>query len=133
VKNSDWHPPENIYVDVEGRDIRVPEIDEFLQDAITGASESIDHHRDQLLIVQWIKALSEDAIKAGEQYFTDRWTWDTGHPFDHFLSNIFEIEATRRRTLMRNIDDVMRTPDMASRLKKIQAYHDARDKADGNT
>ena len=129
----DWQPPVNTHVDVEGRDVRVPEIDEVLQDAIVGASESGNYLRVHTPLVQWITALSENEIKAGTQYFSDRWTWDTGHPIDRFLANIFELEAARRRVLHREIDRVMRTPEMAERLKIIQAYHDARDKEDGNT
>lgn len=129
----DWQPPVNTYVDVEGRDVGVPEIDEVLQDVITNVNNEWSRPGDQLFIVQWIKALSENAIKAGEQYFADRWTWDTGHPIDRFLANIFEKEAARRRTLMREIDKVMAAPEMAERLKRIQAYHDARDKEDGTT
>ena len=129
----DWQPPVNTYVDVEGRDVRVPEIDEVVQDAIIAARDQHHHHRDCVFLVQWIKALSENEIKAGTQYFTDRWTWDTGHHIDQFLANIFALETARRRELHREIDRVMRTPDMAARLKRIQAYHDARDKEDGNT
>lgn len=128
----DWQPPVNIYVEVEGRDVRVPEIDEVLQDVIIDACDQDSHH-DYVLIVQWIIALSDNEIKAGTQYFTDRWTWDTGHPLDQFLANIFELAAARRRVLHKEIDRVMRTPDMAGRLKRIQEYHDARDKEDGNT
>ena len=101
----------------------------MLQDAIIHDPS----HRDHLIIVQWIKSLSDNEIKAGTQYFTDRWTWDTGHPLDQFLANIFALENARRRELHREIDRVMRTPDMAARLKRILAYHDARDKEDGNT
>lgn len=127
-----WLPPENTYVEVDGKDVQVPEIDELLHDSIIGASESIDHHRDQILIIQWLKSLEGNEVRAGAQYFTDRWTWDTGHPLDQFLAHVFELEAARRRILMREIDRVMSTPEMTERLKRIQEYHDARDKADGN-
>ncbi len=128
-----WTPPKNTYVDVDGKDVLVPEIDEVIQDSIIGAKESIENHRDQVLIVQWLKALEGNEVRAGAQYFADRWTWDTGHPLDQFLARVFELEAARRRTLMREIDRVLSTPDMVERLKRIQAYHDARDEDDGNS
>jgi len=128
---SDWQPPAKTYVDVDGKDVQVPEINEVIQDAIIGAHKSRDH--DQVLIVQWLKALEGNEVRAGAQYFIDRWTWDTGHPFDQFLASVFELEAARRQTLMREIDRVMSAPGMTERLERIQAYHDAREKDGGTT
>ena len=103
---SDWHPPENTYVEVEGDDCPVPEIDQPLLDQILKCSMHVENNErlsDMADVLAWLKALSDAEVEGGVVYFNERWTWDNGHPLDLFFLRILEKERARRRALTDHI------------------------------
>lgn len=103
---ADWHPPKNVYIEIEGDDCPVPEIDEFTLECVLRCADSSHGERlgDMSETLKWLKSLSDAEVEAGTIYFLDRWTWDTGHPLDGFFGRILEIERSRRRDLTRTLE-----------------------------
>ncbi len=103
---SDWHPPKNTYVEIEGDTCPVPEIDEFTLKCVLDCANVENGERlgDMAEALRWLKSLSDAEVEGGTTYFLDRWTWDSGHPLDLFFGRILEKERTRRQDLTRLLD-----------------------------
>ena len=102
---SDWLPPKNTYVEVDGDTCAVPEIDEFTLKCILDCANVENGERlgDMADALNWLKSLSDAEVEGGTVYFLDRWTWDSGHPLDLFFGRILEKERMRRRSLTEDL------------------------------
>lgn len=120
-----WFPPENIYIEVDGEDVLVPEIDKYLMAHVHG---SIFDNRDRMEaafeVSKWVKSLGDKEVFASHQYFSDRWTWETGSPWDKFFWRVFETESNRRRDLMTDILDAIGRTSLMNKLVDIMGETD---------
>ena len=123
-----WHPPKNVYVEYEGQDIPVPEVDQFIFETLTAASE--DRLGDLSDLLNWLKSLTDAQVTAGHIYFSDRWTWDSGHFLDRYLSRILEHERRHRERLTRDIEAAIRKNHVMDILDEVAAEQERRENGD---
>ena len=105
-RESGWRSPKNTYVEVDGDDCPVPEIDEELLQTILNCSMHVENPRrlsDMADVLQWVKSLSDAEVEGGVVFFHEQWTWDTGHPLDRFFWRMLDHERARRQALTDSI------------------------------
>lgn len=123
---SEWRPPKNTYVEVEGDTCSVPEIDDFTLECILACANAENGERlgDMAEAMRWLKSLSDAEVEGGTVYFLDRWTWETGHPLDGFFGRILEKERERRRGLTRMIDPMITHAQIMEILDELAERED---------
>ncbi len=103
TKEYGWTMPDDAHVEINGRTIPVPVVDDFTRDSIIGLSDNEDNLGDLRNVIRWLKSRSDDEIAAAFQYLLDRWTWETGSATDKFFFGMLEDECKDRKILMEQI------------------------------
>lgn len=107
---SEWSQVEDAFVEIEGESIPVPVM--VIEHPLVADTNTIN---------QFLRSLKGPEIEAGYRFYTDRWTWDTGHPSDRYFANIYETEHKRRKELTKSIDRIWLKNGIQRSVQKVIA------------